>query len=226
MKLFAPHRVTFPDPEKSLEGLVDISDDLSCDRLLEAYSFGIFPWPQGEGNLPTLWFCPENRGVLDFSDFHPSASLKKLSRQGKFEFSFNRAFDHVIELCSQMPRPEQSGTWITPRLITAYKKFHRAGYAHSVEVWSGGKLAGGLYGVWAAGSFSGESMFFLKPNASKLALLELVEILRANGVEWMDIQMVTPLSESFGGKYIKRPEFLKRLAASKAKAKPLVWPKL
>lgn len=220
MKLFAKSLRTFPDPSHTLdEGIVDLSDDLRVERLLEAYSFGIFPWPHQD--LPTLWFCPDNRGVLDFPDFHIPRSLQKFLRGCGFHFTFDRCFDTVIEACSQMPRPLQTGTWITERLLRAYKEFHRAGYAHSLEVWKGDKLVGGLYGVYVGGLFCGESMFYFEPNASKAALVRLVEYLSVNGMLWMDIQMVTPLTEQFGGKYIPREEFLLRLELSKQMAKPL-----
>lgn len=222
MKLFAKTRVSFPDPGIAMpEGVVDVSDDLRVERLLEAYSFGIFPWPHED--LPTIWFCPERRGVLDFADFHVSRSLRKVIERGEFECTFNRCFDLVVDACSQMPRAGQSGTWITERLIKAYKQFHTAGYAHSLEVWHGEDLVGGLYGVYVAGVFSGESMFFLRSNASKVAVVRLVEFLRSQGLKWMDIQMVTPVMGSFGGHYVSRMEYLCRLEYAKQAAKPLVF---
>lgn len=220
MKLFASRRTTFPDPAHPLdEGIVDLSDDLRVTRLLEAYSFGIFPWPHED--LPTLWYCPEERGVLDFADLHIPRSLQKVLDRGQFHVTFNRCFDLVIEACSLMPRPGQNGTWITGKLLQAYRAFHRAGYAHSVEVWEGEELVGGLYGVYVAGVFCGESMFYLRPNASKVALVKLIEFLRAHGLLWMDIQMVTPAMAAFGGKYISRGDFLQRLEYSKPTAKPI-----
>jgi leucyl/phenylalanyl-tRNA--protein transferase len=221
MKLFAPRLRTFPDPRRALDdGIVDLSDDLRVERLLEAYSFGIFPWPHED--LPTIWYCPENRGVLDFTDFHVPKSLRKFRARTEFTLSFDRAFDEVVASCARAPRPDQEGTWITPKLARAYGEFHRAGYAHSLEVWDEeGAMAGGLYGVYVGGAFCGESMFFRRPNASKLALLALVEFLRARGLQWIDIQMVTPMSAAFGGKYIPRADFLQRLEESKAVAKPI-----
>jgi leucyl/phenylalanyl-tRNA--protein transferase len=220
MKLFTPHLRSFPDPRHTLdEGIVDLSDDVRVERLLEAYSFGIFPWPHED--LPTLWFCPEERGVIDFQDFHIAGSLAKFMRKNPYQVTLNREFDAVIEACAKVPRPLQRGTWITPRLLKAYKDFHRAGYAHSVEVWSGGELAGGLYGVYVAGVFCGESMFHVQDNASKVALVTLVEFLRARGLLWMDIQMVTPALEAFGGKYISRGDFLQRLEYSKPGAQAI-----
>jgi leucyl/phenylalanyl-tRNA--protein transferase len=220
IKLYAKKRLSFPDPNLAMDdGIVDLSDDLRVERLLEAYSFGIFPWPHED--LPTLWFSPEKRGVLDFKDFHVPRSLRKTIERGDYVCTWDRCFDLVIEACSLQARPGQSGTWITPRLLRAYHEFHKAGYAHSLEVWQDGELAGGLYGVYVGGVFGGESMFFLRPNASKVAVVKLVEFLRAQGLMWMDIQMVTPVLESFGGHYISRAEFLERLELSKPVAKPI-----
>ena len=220
MRLFATKREFFPDPRRALaEGIVQVSDDLRIERLFEAYSFGIFPWPHGE--FPTLWFCPEERGVLDFSEFHIPRSLQKLAAKSPFRITFDQNFAGVIASCSRVPRPGQSGTWIQAPLARAYSEFHRAGYAHSVEVWQGADLVGGLYGVLVGGVFSGESMFYLRPNASKLALVRLVDFLRAQGLLWMDIQMVTPALARLGGKYISRDAFLERLVLSKKLARPI-----
>lgn len=217
--LFARDLKTFPDPRLAMDGIVDLSDDFRVERLLEAYSFGIFPWPH-EG-LPTLWFSPEQRGVLDFADFHVPRSLLKESRRNHFSFTWNRAFADVLEACASVPRADQPGTWITEKMQRAYLNFHAAGYAHSLEVWDQEELVGGIYGVYVAGLFCGESMFFRKSNASKLALVQLVEFLRGQGLSWMDIQMVTPVLETFGGKYIPREAFLRRLEKAKATAKPI-----
>ncbi|MGE0529130.1 MAG: leucyl/phenylalanyl-tRNA--protein transferase [Bdellovibrionales bacterium] len=217
-KLYVSERTSFPDPRHTLaEGIVDVSDDLRVERLLEAYSFGIFPWPHED--LPTLWYSPDERGVLDFNEFHIPRSLAKVSRKAPWTCTFNRDFSSVIEACASIRRPHQRGTWISRKLVRAYLDFHRAGYAHSVEVWDGTELVGGLYGVYVAGVFSGESMFFRVPNASKFALVQLVEFLRANGLTWMDIQMVTPLLQTFGGKYISRQSYLDRLTVARAAAK-------
>ncbi len=220
MKLFATQRRTFPDPNHPLdEGIVDLSDDLRVERLLEAYSFGIFPWPHQD--LPTLWYCPDKRGVLDFAEFHVPRSLQKVIDKNQHHYTFNRCFDLVVEACAAMPRPDQSGTWITDKLLRAYIDFNRAGYAHSLEVWKNDDLVGGLYGVYVAGVFCGESMFYLQPNASKLALVRLIEFLRGHGILWMDIQMVTPALKSFGGKYILRKDYLERLELTKPQARPI-----
>ncbi len=219
-KLFADKRISFPDPSRAFEdGIVDMNDDLRIERLLEAYSFGIFPWPHED--LPTLWFCPEQRGILEFKDFHISRSLQKELAQSDCSFTFDKAFSLVTEECSKAPRVGQDGTWISSRIRAAYLEFHKAGYAHSLEVWRDEQLVGGLYGVYVGGVFSGESMFFKEQNASKIAVVKLVQYLRAQGLEWMDIQMVTPVMESFGGRYITRSEYLQRLEARKNVAKAI-----
>lgn len=218
-KLFAAELKTFPDPETSLEGVVDLSDDLRVERLLEAYSFGIFPWPHDD--LPTLWYSPEERGVLDFADFHVPKSLNKFLRQQCWTYTFNQAFDEVIESCAGLKRPGQMGTWINKKIVRAYREFHAAGYAHSLEVWDGDCLIGGLYGVYVGGLFCGESMFYRETNASKAALVKLVEFLKSQGLTWMDIQMVTPVLEGFGGKYMKRKKFLAKLEQAKHSALPV-----
>jgi leucyl/phenylalanyl-tRNA--protein transferase len=220
MKLFASELKTFPDPRLTMdEGIVDLSDDLRVERLLEAYSFGIFPWPHQD--LPTLWYCPEKRGVLDFADLHMPHSFQKWLKKTSFRHTFNTCFETVIESCARLKRQNQTGTWITGKLLRAYKEFHKKGYAHSLEVWDGGDLVGGLYGVYVGGVFCGESMFHRRPNASKFALAQLVEFLSRQGLSWIDIQMVTPLLQQFGGKYIDREDFLARLEKSKEKARPI-----
>lgn len=220
MKLFAEQRTTFADPRHSLEGgIVDLSDDLRVERLLEAYSFGIFPWPQED--LPTLWFSPPTRGILEFHQFHVPRSLRKLVSSDLFQYSFNRRFSDVIEACARLRRPGQHGTWITDKLVAAYIDFNQAGYAHSLEVWQDEQLVGGLYGVYVGGIFCGESMFHTQANASKFGLVKLVEFLGAEGLTWIDIQMVTPALAHFGGKYISRDEYLKRLEMAKTKARPI-----
>lgn len=235
MKLFQEKRRVFPDPEgQSIDGIVAMGDLLNVSTLFEAYSFGIFPWPH-EG-LPLLWYSPDPRGVIDFSEIKIGKSLRKFLRnetdyyltdsqnplkKPKYTVTFNTAFKEVMQKCSEVERPGQGGTWIYDPMKKAYLEFHKAGYAHSIEVWRDKKLVGGLYGVYVAGVFSGESMFYLESNTSKLALLTLIERLKANGLTWIDIQMVTPVTESLGGRYLPRAEFMKRLALAKVVAQPL-----
>jgi leucyl/phenylalanyl-tRNA---protein transferase len=222
VKLFASSLESFPSPmDAGPEGLVAVSETISTQMLLEAYSFGIFPWPMS--NSPTLWFSPEERGIIDFADFHEARSLRKWIRQANVRFTWNRHFSSVIGHCQRSPRPGQTGTWITPRLKKAYNEFHEAGYAHSLECWREGELIGGLYGVYVAGAFCGESMFFLEPNASKACLVYLVEFLGDHGLSWFDTQMITPTIESMGGKTISRADYLARLEAAKSVARPILF---
>ncbi len=221
--LFQSRRRIFPDPAAgTIDGIVAMGDYLNIATLFEAYSFGIFPWPHPD--LPTLWYCPEDRGILDFSQLHVPRRLRKEAARSSFEITFDQAFSDVIAACAGAKRPGQDGTWITTPLTRAYVDFHRAGYAHSLEVWRGEHLVGGVYGVYVAGSFSGESMFYRESGASKIGLLCLIEFLRRQGLAWMDIQMVTPLTEQFGGDYIPKKDFLQRLENSKATAQALTFP--
>lgn len=211
---YASKRRFFPNPaQDTLDGIVAMGDDVNVETLLEAYSFGIFPWPHPE--MPCLWFCPDQRGVLDFDRLRLNRSLQKFLRHTDLRVTFDSEFERVIRDCAHTERPGQASTWITEPIINAYCHFHQAGYAHSVEVWREDELVGGLYGVYVAGSFSGESMFYKESNASKLALVTLIDSLKVSGVRWLDIQMVTPLTEQLGGVYISKSQFLKRLEVSK-----------
>lgn len=204
--------VVFPDPrDTGPEGVVAIGADLRPETLRTAYRQGIFPWPHA--NLPLLWFCPEDRAILSFDHLHVPESLRKARRRTELRFTLDQDFDGVIEACRRAPRPGQEGTWITHAMQHAYRKLHRMGEAHSVEAWSPeGELVGGLYGVDAAGVFGGESMFHRVPNASKLALLFLVEHLQSRGATFMDIQQLTPHMERLGAEEISRDLFLQCLA--------------
>lgn len=186
---------------------------LNIANLKAAYSLGIFPWYIR--GVPLPWFCPEKRAVLDFDELDVPRSLAKEGRKGLFTFSIDKDFRRVIESCSQMKRPDQGGTWITTDFIAAYCELHREGMAHSVEAWNAdGTLAGGLYGVDAGGVFCGESMFYKQPNASKLALLFLIDHLRERSSTWLDVQVMTPHMKALGAKEIDREEFLVRLKES------------
>jgi leucyl/phenylalanyl-tRNA--protein transferase len=192
------------------EGLIAVGGSLDIKTLIQAYSCGVFPWPQ-EG-YPNLWFSPDPRGVLDFKDFHVSESLKKFAQKNKnLKFTYDQSFAEVIKACQLQSRPGQAGTWITAEMKNAYLNFHKQGYAHSLECWLDQQLVGGIYGVDVAGVFSGESMFFKLPNASKLCFWKLVEKLQAEGRTWIDIQMITPVTKSFGGKHITKEQYLKRI---------------
>lgn len=213
--------IEFPDPRLVDEsGLVYVGGQLSVSNIVRAYQQGIFPWPM-EG-YPTLWFCPKQRGVLDFTSLHIPRRLKRDMRQSRYVVTMDRAFVQVIEACSTVPRGKDGGTWILPELKEAYIAMFAAGYAHSVECWSGGDLVGGLYGVYVDGVFSGESMFFRESNASKFSLLFLVQCLQRMGLRWIDIQMVTPVLELLGGKYIDQVDYLQRVKEAQSVAVPFV----
>ncbi len=211
----------FPDPKLAREdGLLCWGGELDAETLLEAYSIGVFPWPQE--NYPLLWFSPPQRGIIDFSEFHISKRLQKDLNAAPFEVSIDRAFEQVISSCQSIKRSHEKGTWITQDMLSAYLKLHELGYSHSVECWQNESLVGGLYGVFIGGVFSGESMFFIEDNASKYCLIKLVEFLKTLSLTWIDTQMVTPLVKNFGGKYIDREDFLQRIKKADKKVK---WPK-
>jgi leucyl/phenylalanyl-tRNA---protein transferase len=204
----------FPDPrEATVDGIVAVGGRPRPELLAEAYGRGIFPWPM-EG-YPLLWFSPPERGVLFFEELHVPRSLARERRRTRLTFTLDRAFERVIRACAAVPRSHEAGTWITREMIRGYCEFHRMGRAHSVEAWEEDELVGGLYGVDAGGAFGGESMFRLRPNASKLALLFLVEHLRARGLQWLDIQVMTPHMEALGARLVPREEFLSLLARAR-----------
>lgn len=203
--------IYFQDPESAaFEGIVALGGSLSTANLVRAYRRGIFPWPMNEYLLP--WCCPEERAILEFKDLCIPRSLAKARRRNPFRFTIDQAFAEVIAACAKIPRTGESGTWITSEMIHAYGELHEQGHAHSVEAWEGHRLVAGLYGVDAGGAFSGESMFYYRSNASKLALLYLIEHLHRRGLEWIDIQMITPHMEALGAKTIQRSEFLQKLS--------------
>jgi len=203
--------IHFPDPRSaSVDGIVAFGGSLSTTNLVRAYRRGIFPWPIDERLLP--WCCPEERAILEFKDLYIARRLARLKRQAPFRFTIDQAFEEVIVACAKVKRKGESGTWITTQMMRAYCDLHKQGYAHSVEAWDGNSLAGGLYGVDAGGAFSGESMFCYRSNASKLALLYLIEHLQKRGLDWIDIQMMTPHMEALGAKSINRSEFLQKLS--------------
>jgi len=200
-------RITFPDPrEASREGLLGQGANLSPGVLLSAYETGIFPW-FGPGE-PILWWSPDPRFVLFPHELHVPRSLKRQLRKNPFTYSWDTAFDRVIDYCSSLPRPGQDGTWITPEMVEAYRQLHRLGYAHSLEVWRGQELAGGLYGISLGRIFFGESMFSLESGASKAAFVVLTMTLEAQGFPLVDCQVHTPHLEALGAREIPRADFL------------------
>ena len=207
----------FPDPEGAdPEGLVAVGGDLSVRRLLAAYGAGIFPW-YGEGQ-PLLWWSPDPRCVLFPEKFRIPHTVRKEIRKCGFSVTVNQAFCDVMTGCAATPRPDQDGTWIMPEMVDAYASLHELGFAHSVEVWehdaAGNTLVGGLYGVGLGRAFFGESMFHVRPHASKLALVSLMEWLKARHCQLVDCQMATDHIMRYGAECIPRHDFLQQLRKS------------
>lgn len=223
MPFFVPRFVPpdfLPPRLAGRQEIVGIGGEMTVSTLLTAYRQGIFPWPHAD--YPLLWFCPAARAVLDFNRLRVPPRLARQRRNTPLTFSIDRDFGAVIHACRHAPRPESAGTWITPDIVAAYQRLHAAGYAHSVEVWNeAGELVGGLYGVAVGGVFGGESMFHTVGNASKLALLFLVEHLSARGATWIDIQQLTPHMKVLGAHEMPREVFLNRLAAAQATGREL-----
>ena len=190
--------------------VVSFGTPLTVENVREAYLKGIFPWYTD--GIPLPWHCPEWRAILEFADLRIPRSLEKVRRKGELTFTIDHDFGSVIHECSLTRRPRQRGTWITTEFEQVFTELHREGMAHSVEAWdASGNLVGGLYGVDAGGVFCGESMFYKTPNASKLALLFLIDHLRSRGSTWLDSQVMTPHFEALGAKEIDREDFLDKL---------------
>ena len=207
---FLGKRLWFPDVNLADdEGLVAVGGDLSVERLLLAYRSGIFPWFIHDDLA--YWFSPNPRMVLLPGDIKISASMKRILNQNRFQITFNKAFEAVINGCSNTPRKHQEGTWISEDFIDAYVKLHHKGYAHSVEVWQQDELVGGLYGVILGKAFFGESMFSAISNASKAAFIALADKIFSEGFHFLDCQIHNPHLESLGAKEVPRNVFLAML---------------
>lgn len=208
-----PKRKYFPDPRvvPTESGIICVGGEMSAEVLQEAYAWGIFPWPHDD--LPLLWFCPDERGVLDFKDLHLPKSFQKWLKknESQIEIRFNHDFKAVITRCAEKKRKGQKGTWITNEIKKAYVDLFKEGHAFSLECYREKKMIAGIYGVKSLNYCSCESMFFEEPNASKLAFYKLIQKLQSEGLTWVDIQMVTDISGQFGGKYITKRQFLKRV---------------
>ena len=205
-------RLVFPPVELADEGLLAVGGDLRPERLLLAYSQGIFPW-YGK-NLPILWHSPDPRMVLFPNELVVNRSLKKAMRRRPYELRLDTAFGEVLRGCADVPRPGQNGTWLIPDMVSAYQRMHELGFAHSAEAWQGDVLVGGLYGMSLGGCFYGESMFALAPDASKIVFVALVQQLVAWGMSIIDCQVHTEHLERFGAREIPRSEFLGHLHAA------------
>jgi leucyl/phenylalanyl-tRNA--protein transferase len=215
----------FPPVERATRdpnGLLAMGGDLSPARLLNAYGHGIFPWySAGE---PILWWCPDPRMVFRTDAFALPRRLCRELRRSAWELRADTAFAAVIDACARSPRPGQDGTWITPEMRAAYVELHRLGHAHSVEVFDGGRLVGGIYGVAVGRMFFGESMFSAESGGSKVALAGLLRILRGWGWPLLDAQVENPHLLSLGGRRMPRPAFLAEVARLTAlAAEPGPW---
>ena len=195
------------------EGLVLVGGELSPEWLLDAYGHGIFPWPVLSGWRQMQWWSPDPRAIFEIEVFHVSRRLARTCRGGQFEVTSDRDFAGVIRGCATAG-DRRGATWLTRPMIAAYCRLHELGHAHSVEVWRGGELAGGTYGVTIGGLYAGESMFRHVRDASKVALVHLVRHLRERGYGLFDIQQLTPHTASLGATEIPRREYLARLAAA------------
>jgi len=205
-------RLVFPPASLAEDGLLAVGGDLRPERLLLAYSSGIFPWY--DAGQPILWHSPDPRTVLEAGNLHLSASLRKAIRRRPYRLTMDTRFRDVIESCAAAERPEGPGTWITPEMVEAYVELHRRGFAHSVEAWSGDELAGGLYGISIGAAYFGESMFARRPDASKIAFAALVAQLARWGIELIDCQVHTDHLERFGAEEWPRKRYLAVLASA------------
>jgi leucyl/phenylalanyl-tRNA--protein transferase len=214
-------RLLFPPPETApRRGPMAVGGDLRPERLLLAYSLGIFPW-QGE---PLHWHSPDPRMVLLAPELHLSRSLKRTLRRRPYRLTLDVAFRDVMVACATVPRPGQDGTWITPAMVEAYTELHRRGVGHSVEAWRGDELVGGLYGLSLGAAFFGESMFARAADASKVAFATLVEQLGRWGISLVDCQVYTEHLASLGAREWPRLRFLSALRAALARpTRPGPW---
>ncbi|EIC21762.1 leucyl/phenylalanyl-tRNA--protein transferase [Thiorhodovibrio frisius] len=204
----------FPEVENALRdpnGLLAIGGDLSVRRLINAYRHGIFPWYNPSD--PILWWSPDPRTLLIPEDLHISRSLRKKLRRRHYALSMDRDFPRVINACAGISRHGETGTWLLPEMIRAYRALNIHGIAHSVEVWEGAQLAGGLYGVAIGRAFFGESMFSLATDASKVALVFLCQRLSKWGFDFIDCQMVTQHLLHMGARSVPRETFIQKLEA-------------
>jgi leucyl/phenylalanyl-tRNA---protein transferase len=207
---FLGEELWFPSVERAdAHGILAIGGDLSPERLLLAYRSGIFPW-FSEGD-PIVWWSPNPRFVLYPEKLYVSKSMRQILRQNQFEVTFDQNFRAIIANCQARKRVGQDSTWITGEMLEAYCRLHALGYAHSVEVWQGGQIVGGLYGVSLGKCFFGESMFAQVSNASKVGFITLTHYLQKLGFPLIDSQVYTRHLESLGAEEISRPQYLQTL---------------
>lgn len=203
-----PDSLAFPSVDSALSdpnGLLAIGGDLSASRLLSAYTHGIFPWfNEGEA---IMWWSPDPRAVIPTNQLKINRTLRKVINRQPYRVTLNQDFEQVIAYCADAPFRKE-GTWIVPQMVQAYCNLHQQGYAHSIEVWQEDMLVGGLYGVAINGFFSGESMFYTAPNASKLALVALSKHFLSIGISMIDCQLTNPFLEDMGSIEISRAKFI------------------
>lgn len=215
---YFPNPLDVPEENREEDSLFAVGGDLSPERLLQAYSSGIFPWTdfrildvpdveEREWWQQLHWHCPYDRFVIFPEEIHISHSLRTRLKKGEYRTTFDLVFDEVIAGCSKL-RIDEPGAWLGPQMVEAYTRLYHIGYAHSVEVWTGDELAGGLYGVMLNGVFCGESMFSLKPDASKVALVALADRMIRAGAKIIDCQFETPHLRSMGGRHITLKQYL------------------
>lgn len=205
--------IRFPHPSTAMDdGLLAVGGTLSRERLLLAYTYGIFPWYNPGESI--LWWHPDPRFVIFTDSIKVSKSMRSYFNKEKYRVTFDTCFQDVMLQCKTVPRDGQQGTWISGEFIDAYTDLHEIGLGHSVEVWEGDELIGGLYGVSLGNVFFGESMFSKRSNSSKFALITLAKILRRRGFSIIDCQMPTDHLKSMGGEFISRKQFLHLLRLS------------
>ncbi len=207
---FLSKKLEFPPVDTASEdGLLAVGGDLSPERLLLAYKNGIFPWFNDDSLI--LWWAPDPRMILYPDKVKVSKSMRKVIRDGTFTLAKNTCFEQVMDYCAQIERKGQDGTWITPEMKTAYMNLYKKGHAKSFEVWEDGELVGGLYGVDLGHVFCGESMFSLRPNASKYAFIQMAQEFGEKGYKIIDCQVHTNHLESMGAESVPRKDFLEIL---------------
>lgn len=207
LPILALECLAFPSPNSALlepNGLLALGGDLSIKRLCSAYQQGIFPWYSEHD--PIMWWSPSPRAVIPTQKIKINRTLRKFLNKNLYTVTLNKAFNDVITLCANAPFRTDS-TWIVPEMLRAYQNLHQAGHAHSIEVWDKDELVGGLYGVAVNGFFSGESMFYAKANASKVALVNLAKLLNSAGIGFIDCQLINPFLADMGCIEINRAKF-------------------
>ncbi len=215
MGWFGENQIAFPPVEMAEpDGLLMLGGETSAEWMLEGYRRGVFLWPICFGRKQmTAWFAPDPRAIIEFDGLHVARSLRRRLHKGGFEVRYDTAFREVVDQCS-MPRGASDGIWITASMKAAYQDLFHRGFAHSVETWRDNHLVGGVFGVALNGLFAAESMFFRETDASKVALVHLVDRLRERGFTLMDIQVWSPHTGRMGAIEIGRKEYQQRLSAA------------